>query len=108
MHQNGQRDDILLASARQRCLDRLRVATDAPDPLDVLVVGQWHWEEKVTEEVIPSTIRQAVHMTLEEEGHARKGFKGILRDHGPHWGYGAGGMGAAIAVIEALTRLIRG
>jgi len=87
---DGRRDDIILDTARQRCLDRLR-GTQEPDPLDVTVVSLWKLEDRLIQAVDG---RQPAH-----------GLRGVVQAHGPHWAVGAGTAGILIALFEALGRI---
>lgn len=80
--------DNVLETARLRSVHRLREALQIgaePNPLDVLVVANY---------------RDSVTM-----GHA-SGPWGRVKTYAPHWGAGAGGLGMAIALIEAIGKVL--
>jgi len=86
---NERRDDILLETARQKCLDRLRVAGDS-DPHDVMVVSLWRLEDRIVAAL---------------NGRWPSGPRAKIREYGPHWGVGAGAAGVLIALFETLARI---
>ncbi len=86
---DGRRDDILLDTVRQKCLDRLRAADD-PNPQDVMVVSLWRLEDRIVTAL---------------NGRWPTGPKAKIREYAPHWGVGAGAGAVLVALIEALGKI---
>lgn len=75
--------DIVVQAGRLKALQRVRLADD-PNPIDLLVVAQWRAEIAA--------------------GRAQ-GVQGVVKTYAAHWGAGAGGLGIAIALIEAVGKI---
>lgn len=86
---DGRRDDILLDTVRQKCLDRLRTGGD-PDPQDVIVVSLWRLEDRVMAAF---------------DGRWPTGRSARIREYAPHWGIGAGAGAVLVAFVEALGKI---